>query len=153
MKHRLTALAIILVLGLAAGATYASRGSAAPARANSAQNVLIHLSRVGEDAHPALMALTFAGKLQQRGARVSLMLDLEGVRMADKRRTLGSPEMNGKIATAYAAFTKAGGAVLLCPHCAEYAGLTAAHLRPGARIATEDELATLVLSASKTLDY
>ena len=49
---------------------------------------------------------------------------------------------------------KAGGKVLVCPHCAEVAGITAQNLRPGAHLAKNlGELADAVLAADKILDY
>ncbi len=53
----------------------------------------------------------------------------------------------------YDAFVKAGGKVLVCPHCAEVAGLKAQDLRPGAHLAKNlGELADAVLAADKILD-
>lgn len=43
--------------------------------------------------------------------------------------------------------------MLVCPHCAEYAGITANSLRPGSRIAKEAELAKTILDADKVVDY
>ena len=42
--------------------------------------------------------------------------------------------------------------MLVCPHCSEHAGLTAANLRPGADC-KEGELAKVILAANKVLDY
>ena len=79
---------------------------------------------------------------------------LEGVRLADTRQPgdliwgKGDP-----ISKELAGFVKAGGKMLLCPHCSEHAGITQATLRPGARIGQMGELPKLILAADKVLDY
>jgi predicted peroxiredoxin len=88
------------------------------------------------------------------GAEVTMLLDLEGVRLTNNREPQeliwdkGDP-----ISRELAAFLKAGGQMLLCPHCSEHAGITAGNLRPGARIGKEGEPAKAILAADKILDY
>jgi sulfur relay (sulfurtransferase) complex TusBCD TusD component (DsrE family) len=43
--------------------------------------------------------------------------------------------------------------VLLCPHCAQAAGITAKDLRKGAVIGTDEAVAEAFVSASKVIDY
>ena len=57
------------------------------------------------------------------------------------------------IADRYNRFVRAGGSVLLCPHCAENVGLTTAHLREGARLATSRQLVEAILKADQVIDY
>jgi predicted peroxiredoxin len=87
------------------------------------------------------MAVHLANMMQTMGAEVTLLLDLEGVRLADSRQSQDLVWGRGDpLSKEVAAFVKAGGQMLLCPHCSEHAVLTAANLRPGARIGKEGEL-------------
>ena len=151
-KHRLgwTAIvALIFVAGVILGPTPAS------SQAKTKQKIVVHLSHYADGSHAAMMAVHFAQYLQEHGADVTLMLDVDGVRLAEKSQaqTTGSG-MNAQTTSLYDAFVKAGGKVLVCPHCAEVAGITAQNLRPGARLGKNlGELADTVLAADKILDY
>lgn len=150
MKTLRQQLAFMLVplLFIAAGS------SPLAAQSTSKQKVVVHLSHFSDNLHAAKMAVHLANMMQGMGAEVTLLLDLEGVRLADSRQPgdliwgKGDP-----ISTEVAAFVKAGGKILLCPHCSEHAGITPATLRPGARIGQHAELPKVILEASKILDY
>lgn len=121
------------------------------------QVIVVHLSKFTSDLHAALMAVKLAKALQEKGAEVTLFLDLEGVRAADNRQpqdlSWGNAEGHS-FSHMYDAFLKAGGQVLVCPHCAKFAGITPDSLRAGAKIAKDaSEIADLMMSASKVLDY
>ena len=47
----------------------------------------------------------------------------------------------------------AGGAVVVCAHCAEAAGLGAGQLRQGARNGTDEQVREIFLTADKVIDY
>jgi predicted peroxiredoxin len=119
-----------------------------------AQQVVIHLTHFTDNLHAVTMALKLGTGLSEKGADVSMMLDLEGVRLVDARL---SNDLRWGGATSvgiyYQMFIDAGGKVLVCSHCAAAAGLTGADLRPGARIAGAKELPDLLLAADKILDY
>jgi sulfur relay (sulfurtransferase) complex TusBCD TusD component (DsrE family) len=127
----------------------------ATSKAKTKQKIVIHLSHYADGSHAALMAVHFAQYLQEQGADVTLLLDVDGVRLADQRQAqTPATGTNAQISTYYDGFVKAGGKVLVCPHCAEVAGLTAQNLRPGARLGKDlGELADVLLAADKTLDY
>lgn len=121
------------------------------------QVIVVHLSKFTSDLHAAMMAIKLAKALQEKGAGVTLFLDLEGVRAADNRQpqdlSWGNAEGHS-FSHMYDAFLKAGGQVLVCPHCAKFAGITPDSLRAGAKIAKDaSEIADLMMSASKVLDY
>ncbi|HWQ56010.1 MAG TPA: DsrE family protein [Bryobacteraceae bacterium] len=98
--------------------------------------------------------MQLARQMQSMGAEGTMLLDLEGVRLANTRETQNLIWGKGEpISGEYETFVKAGGQVLLCEHCAAHAGITAATLRPGARIAKEGELARTILAAEKVIDY
>jgi sulfur relay (sulfurtransferase) complex TusBCD TusD component (DsrE family) len=125
----------------------------APQTAQS-QQIVVHLGSFTNDLHSAFMALSLATNLQKAGAKVTVFLDREGVRLADVRErgdlTWGD---SGGSSAAMTEFVQAGGKVVLCPHCASLAGIEATHVRAGARIATHDEVAAIFLAADKVVDF
>lgn len=146
-RRWLSALAVPLFLMLASGSPAAGQ----PAKK---QKVVVHLSHYTDNLHAVKMAVHLAGMMQGMGAEVTLLLDLEGVRLADTRQPGDLVWGKGEpISKELAAFVKAGGKMLLCPHCSEHAGITAATLRPGARIGQHGELPKTILEADKILDY
>lgn len=118
------------------------------------QHVVVHLSHYSDDLHAVQMALALATSLQDGGASVTLFLDLEGVRLADSRvpADLGWGR-SGTVAERYDGFVEAGGKVVLCAHCSGFAGVTAAVLREGATIGTDDEVRQLFMAADKVIDF
>jgi predicted peroxiredoxin len=147
MKRMLVGTMLLCAVFLAAPPTQAQ--TAAPAR------VVVHLTHATDNLHATFMALELARAMQEKGMQVTLLLDLEGVRVADTRQPNDLLWGHGKtLASHYDAFGKAGGKVLVCPHCAGAAGLDAKSLRPGARIAKDaGELADALIAADKILDY
>ncbi|MGI0495421.1 DsrE family protein [Alkalinema pantanalense CENA528] len=116
----------------------------------------LHLNHGTDDLHAAFMALKLGTNLQKRGAQVMLVLTLEGVRIADKNQPLnlrwGSSPMT--LAQLYDEFVAAGGKVMVCPACAEAAGITASNLRSGAQLAKENQdIPSLILAADKIMDF
>jgi sulfur relay (sulfurtransferase) complex TusBCD TusD component (DsrE family) len=148
-------LAVIATILAVAGMIVLAGSNAATVQAKVKQKVVIHLSHFSDNSHSALMAVHFAQYLQEHGSDVTLMLDVEGAKLADQRLAQNpGAGVNAQISTHYDGFVKAGGKVLVCPHCAEAAGLTAQNLRPGARMGKDlGELADVILAADKTLDY
>jgi ABC-type glycerol-3-phosphate transport system substrate-binding protein len=134
-------LAVIAAMILAAGIIAVSGFNPSTVQAKAKQKVLIHLSHYSDTSHSALMAVHFAQYLQEHGSDVTLMLDVEGARLADQRQAQNTAGMNAQISTYYDGFVKAG-------------GLTPQNLRPGARMGKDmGELADVILAADKTIDY
>jgi sulfur relay (sulfurtransferase) complex TusBCD TusD component (DsrE family) len=129
---------------------------APPAHAQQveSQKIVVHLGSFTNDLHSAFMALSLATNMQKAGGSVTVFLDREGVRLADARErgdlTWGD---SGAISKAMADFVAAGGKVMVCPHCAELAGVTAANLRSGAVMGTHQDVARLMLDAAKVIDF
>jgi predicted peroxiredoxin len=119
------------------------------------QRILINLKHYTDDLHAAMMALKIANGLQNHGAKVTIFVNLEGVRLVDKG-TPGNLQWGTSEATPSAllsSFLGAGGTVLVCPHCAEAAGIGPDDLRPGATISDHDATMLLFLEADKVIDY
>lgn len=128
--------------------------SPALAQGAAKQKVIVHLTHYTDNLHAVKMAVHLASAMQNMGAEVTILQDLEGVRLASTRESAELIWGNGDpISKELAAFVKAGGQMLLCAHCSERAGITSGALRPGARIGKEGELAKAILAADKILDY
>lgn len=147
----LIVVSILLALGIqgAGGAEEAVKAKAA-----SAKSTVIHLSHYSGDLHAAVMALKITRVVQKRKAPVVLFLDLEGVRLADKRQPQDLRWGAGEpVSNYYQEVVKGGGKVLVCPHCARAAGLDSKNLRENAKIATEEEIADTIVNADRIMDY
>lgn len=126
------------------------------AEAKVPQKILVKLGTGTNDLHAAVMALSLANGLQSAGAKVTLFLNLEAVRLADTRQPndLVWGMKGHSISHLYDNFVKAGGKVLVCPHCAKVAGLSSKNLRKGAQIADSDHsVVDAILDADKILSY
>jgi len=118
------------------------------------KSAVVHLSKFTNDLHAASMAVKLATGMQEKGASVTLFLDLEGVRLADKNQPVDLVWGHGKpLGELYEKFVKAGGKASVCPHCAHAVGLTKEKLRVGAEIADEGAIPELLLSVDMVLDY
>ena len=141
---------LYLVIACAFLAAYAPTGHAE----ENGQQIVVHLSHYSDDLHAVNMALKIGTMLSDAGASVTLFADLEGARLGDRRLPNNLRWGSGKpVSGLYDAFVKAGGSVILCPHCASAAGISEDALRDGARIGTQEEIAALFLAADKILDY
>lgn len=145
-----------ILVGLALlGSLVSSPLVAEAADQGKGQKVVVHLSHFTDDLHRSFMALKIATLLQKTGADVHLFLDIEGVRLADKRQSLDVTWGPSKtpLSEYYEAFVTAGGKVVLCPHCAHAGGVDDKNLARGAAILTEEQLGKMLLEAEKVMDY
>lgn len=150
MPHSTVRIAIAFIMLGALGLLV----SPAPAQTLPKQKVVVHLTHYTDHLHAVKMAVHLAHMMQTMGAEVTLLLDLEGVRLASTKEPQSLIWGKGEpISVEYDAFVKAGGRVLLCPHCAERAGITERDLRAGAQLGKDGALAKTVLAADKVLDY
>ena len=119
------------------------------------QQVVVHLSHFTDDLHRCFMALKMANLMQEHGAKVSIFLDLEGVRLAERRQLLDmtwGPD-SPPLSDLYNNFTEGGGKVVVCPHCAKSARIGDGALKRNAEIATMPSLGKLLIEADKVMDY
>ncbi|WP_246151958.1 DsrE family protein [Rubripirellula reticaptiva] len=119
------------------------------------QKVVVHLSHFTDDLHRCFMALKVANLMQDYGAEVTVFVDLEGVRIAERRERLDFTWREGSttLAELYEKFDDGGGKVVVCPHCAHSAHLTDPSLKRNASIATTPMLGKLLIEADKVMDY
>jgi predicted peroxiredoxin len=127
----------------------------APGAVTQKQKVIVHLKHGTDDLHAAAMAFMLATEMARQGAAVTLFVDLEAVRLVDSRQPLGLRWgiHERTIGQLYDSFIAAGGAILVCPHCAELIGLRGNILRRGTAIVPLDQIAGAMLAADKVLDY
>jgi predicted peroxiredoxin len=143
-------LVTLLVAGIAMSDTQDSKPAA-----EEPQQIVVHLSHFTDDLHRCFMAIEVATLLQKSGAEVTLFLDLEGVRLAERRQPLDMTwgSSTTPLSEHYDGFIGAEGKVVLCPHCAKSAQLGDMGLKRNAEIGTEQSLAKMLLAADKILDY
>ncbi len=117
--------------------------------------IVVHIGHATDDLHSASMGMSLARMLQKKGASVTVFLDREGVRLADDDmpKSLGWGRKAEPVVEIMSDFAKAGGRVLLCPHCAMMAGIERDDLVEGSMIASEEDVAELFLSADKVIDF
>ncbi|MCR9119932.1 MAG: DsrE family protein [bacterium] len=119
------------------------------------QQIVVHLSHFTDDLHRTFMAFKVANLMQEYGADVTIFLDLEGVRLAERRQSLeltwGKHSMT--LAEYYEKYTDNGGKVVLCPHCAKSAHLSDLGLKRNAEIGTMPKLGKMLIDADKVIDY
>lgn len=139
------------------------------AEPSASKNAVVHLKHFTDDLHAAKMALGFANEFARQGAKTTLLLSLEGVRLADKKQPINmswglvgaSGQSHGgghgsapqTLEDLYTSFVKAGGKVLVCPHCAASAGCELKQLRDGAKTTAMNDMAAVLLDADLVLDY
>jgi predicted peroxiredoxin len=121
----------------------------------AAQKIVVHIGHATDDLHSASMGMSLARMLQKKGASVTVFLDREGVRLADDDmpKSLRWGKKADPVVEIMADLVKAGGRVVLCPHCAHMAGVDDDDVVEGARIASESDVAELFLAADKVIDY
>jgi predicted peroxiredoxin len=150
MRFRTTILTLLL-LSLPQLRARAEEGTAT----DDTQQVVVHLSHFTDDLHSCFMTLKMANLMQEHGADVTIFLDLEGVRLAERRQLLDltwgadSPPLSEH----YDNFINAGGKLVLCPHCAKSARIGYGALKRNAEIATMPSLGKLLMEADKIMDY
>ncbi len=117
--------------------------------------VVVKVSQSANDLHSVFMALKLATATAKRGHPTTLFVNLEAVRLfvTSQPSKLRWGTMDISFSDLLDAFRKAGGQILVCPHCAKAAGINAKQLAHGAKIASEDQVAELFSSAGKVIDY
>ena len=149
MRFYVTSLAIVLIV------ISSAQSSADEISNGEGQKVVVHLSHFTDDLHRCFMALKVANLMQEYGADVTIFLDLEGVRLAERRQKLDltwgsdSPPLSEH----YQKFIEGGGKIILCPHCAKSARIGDMGLKKMAEIGTMPVLGKMLIEADKIMDY
>ena len=122
-----------------------------PAQAQN-KNIVVHIGQFSNDLHSVTMGLSVANMLKKEGADVTVFLDREGVRLADKSQK-ALMYADGDAEKLFMDFTKAGGKVIVCPHCAELAGVEKRQLRKGAEWGSPEAITKMLMAADLVIDY
>jgi predicted peroxiredoxin len=134
---------------------FAAASTEATAQAARPQKIVIKMSHFTDDLHAAAMALKLGNMLLKRGQEVTYFFNLESVRLVDKRSNAdlswGKHAMS--LLKLYEDAVAAGAKVVVCPHCAETAGIKTEHLRGGAKMGDDVSIADLMIQADKVIDY
>jgi sulfur relay (sulfurtransferase) complex TusBCD TusD component (DsrE family) len=116
------------------------------------KTVVVHIGQFSNDLHSPAMGLSLARNLAEAGASVTVFLDREGVRMADRGQPMlvyGDTDLEELLS----AYMDAGGRVLICPHCAELGGVERGELRSGMEMGTQESVARLFMDADLVISY
>lgn len=122
---------------------------------NTPQNILIKVGNGTNDLHPPFMAFKIGKLLLERNQKVTVFLNLEAVRLADKGQPLNLKWGISRkdLLGLFEGFVQKGGRIVICPHCARAAGVKQENLRSGAIFGNETIMADLFLHADKVIDY
>lgn len=117
--------------------------------------VVVKVSQATNDLHSVFMAVKLATVTARRGHPTTLFVNLEAVRLFVKSQPaeLRWGTMESSLSDMLDAYAKAGGKILVCPHCAKAAGIDAKQLAHGARLASADQVGDLFSAAGKVIDY
>jgi sulfur relay (sulfurtransferase) complex TusBCD TusD component (DsrE family) len=136
--------AALLVLGTAAVATQLTHSTTVLAQ--SKETVFVNLT--SDEPQRVTMALNFATKLVQGGNKVTLFLNVDGVRLASVKWAPLAAQR-----TELAAYMKAGGAVVVCPHCMQVRNVAAGDLMAGLTMGGEGAAMQAFLSGTRSISY
>lgn len=148
---------VVLAMTLAVATAHAAGPAIASSTASvlSGQKIVVTMSHGTDNLANAFMAIGMANMFAKKGNTVKVFLNLESVRIADKRQPLDLKY--GKRTENYEKifndFIAAGGEIVVCPKCAAVAGVTQENLRKGATIGNPELVSTMFLEADKIIGY
>ena len=112
---------------------------------------VVVMPRYFVDVSVATSTTRLANMLLGDGDRVVLFLNESGVAMADGRaaKPILREKSLERLNEEFASFVKAGGAVVVCPHCAKLSGLKPGSVANGAKIGSEMEIKEMLAAADR----
>lgn len=119
MRKMQSAFAVVIMFYLAMLGT--------PAQAGDTGKATLFVNLTAVDPHRVEMALNFSEAAVKRGHGVTVFLNIDAVRIAEKDNP-----MFEKSRAQLERVMKAGARVIVCPHCLHYAGLQETDLISGA---------------------
>lgn len=151
--------ALAIVGGLATASIVATLGPATIASAEThkhkKQKFFFMLKAGPQDTARSFMALGVMKMLATQGHQVKAFLNLDAVRLVDKRQPLDlkSGHREGTLQDAYDKAIKAGVMFIACPMCSKAAGLTKDNLRPGVIFGNAKIVGGGLAEADKVINY
>ncbi|MGE3955143.1 MAG: DsrE family protein [Vicinamibacterales bacterium] len=118
----------------------------APTFAQKKEAVFVNLT--SDEPERVTMALNFSTKLLQGGNEVTVFLNVDGVRLGSTKVAALSSQ-RGELAT----FMKAGGKVVICPHCMQVRGVAAGDLLAGLTMGGEGAGQHAFMASTRSISY
>ena len=125
-------------------------GAYAQPAAAQEKSVVVHIGQFSNDLHSVTMGLGLANMMMEKGATVTVFLDREAVRLVSASQPdliFGDTDAGEMLRK----FLAAGGTVLVCPHCADLAGVT--EMKEGVVKGTPDSIVQAFMAADIVVDY
>ena len=106
----------------------------------ASESASLFVNLTSDDLDRAAMAINFSTRVrQQKKIPVTLFLNVEGVRIADKRIPEKTHASGKSLKQMLGSFIEAGGKVIVCPMCMKnVGGMTRSDLVPGAVVGAAD---------------
>ncbi len=135
-------LTLLLALGLLGTA----------ASADTQKSIFVNVT--SSDNVKAPMAVMFATKGLQRGLKMTIFLNTEGVKLAVKGFNSPTNAVNGhNVHQMLEMFMKKGGEVIICPMCLEAQGYDESDLIPGVKMSDGDMTFNGILESDKVISF
>lgn len=150
--------ALALVIGLSGAFTAATVVSSSPAIAANTQKKQSYFFMLREgpfNVGLAYMSFGMAKMLAEKGNDVTVFLNMDAIRFADKTQPLDLKfgKNPGTLEDVFNALVKAGGKIIACPNCSKNAGLTKDRLRKGVVMGNADMVSGAMMAADKVVNY
>ena len=117
-----------------------------PTAAQEKEAIFVNLT--SDKPERVTMALNFSTKLLQGGSEVTVFLNVDGVRLG-WTKVAALSRQRGELGT----FIKAGGRVVICPHCMQVRGVAAGDLLPGLTLGGEGAAQQAFMSSTRSISY
>ena len=133
----------------------AADNRALPTQLTNAQQIVVLMSAFSDNRNGVFWSLDMSNRLQEKGAKVTVMLFAEAVRLADNRTPQQFEESIQDLPfwKAFDDFVSSGGKVLVESSTANRLGIVQANLRAGAQLADDGDMADAILSSGKVLYF
>lgn len=120
--------------------------TSAPTLAQKREAVFVNLT--SDEPERVTMALNFSTKLLQGGSEVTVFLNVDGVRLGSTK-VAALASQRGELGS----FMKAGGKVVICPHCMQVRGVAAGDLLAGLMMGGEGAAQQAFMASTRSISY
>lgn len=152
-------LVAVFILAMSAGCAFAKPPSPDTKitlpKSISSQKITVVMSAFSDNRNGVFWSFDMSNQLQKKGAKVTVMLFAEAVRLADSRtvQQFEEPIEDLPFWKAFDDFVRLGGCVLVEATTATRLGISQQNLRAGATVADTSTMADAILSSDKVLYF